>query len=354
MFIRSSHGLRYITRRSRPQALRALPNTHSPWRHGDIGATFTATSPSRGSTHEHLVRAFVRLRLPDGALRDLSGGDIIGRAWSAALPLNDPAVSEAHALVSLRGAVFKLLSLRGRFAVDGQVVPEVELVPGLRVHLTRDLYLEVDDLVLPEEVLALSGDGLAPQVLQGVCHLRVDPRPELHPGFAASADAFIWSDGLSWMMRLGQSGAPVPVDAGTAFEVGGRAFRFETTQLGVANHAATVGLGGVAAPLHLVVRYDTVHLHRDPDTPVLLDGLSARIVSELAIVKVPLSWEALARDLWPDEDDVEALRGRWDMALTRLRKKLRTHRVRADLVRADGTGNYELFLTRGDTVDDQT
>jgi hypothetical protein len=314
------------------------------------------------------MRAFVRLRLPDGSLRDLSGGDIIGRAWSAALPLNDPAISEAHALVSLRGASFKLLSLRGRFAVDGQVVPEVELVPGLRVHLTRELFLEVDDLILPDEVLALTGDGLAPQVLHGVCHLRVDPRPELLPGFAASADAFIWSDGLAWMMRLlptdvphplvGSPASPgllqTPVSAGTAFSVKGRQFHFTTTTLGVANHAATLGLGGVDAPLHLIVRYDTVHIHRDGDSPVLLDGLSARIVSELAIVKVPLSWEALAKDLWPDEDDVLALRGRWDMALTRLRRKLRNHRVRPDLVRTDGTGNYELLLMRADTVTDQT
>lgn len=300
------------------------------------------------------MRAYVRFRLPDGSLYDLGGGDIIGRTWSAALPLNDFAVSEAHALVSLRGACFKLLALRGRFAIAGQVVTEVELTPGLEVQLTRDLTLTVADVVLPDEVLALEGDGLACQVLLGVCHLKVEPRPELAPGFSPQAAAHFWSDGLRWMMRLHAQREVNEVGVGDTFQVGGARFTFTAMQLHAANQAATLGPGGVGAPLTLVVRYDTVHLHREGELPVLVDGISARIISELAIVKVPLGWEALAKEIWGDEDDVAVLRGRWDMALTRLRRKLRSQRIRPDLVRADGTGNYELFLLKGDTVDDQT
>ncbi len=64
------------------------------------------------------MRAFVRFQLPDGTQRDLYPGDIIGRLWSAALHVDDARVSEAHALVSLRGRELQLLALRGRFAVD--------------------------------------------------------------------------------------------------------------------------------------------------------------------------------------------------------------------------------------------
>ena len=39
--------------------------------------------------------------------------------WSAALHLDDPRVSEAHAMVSIRGSELKLLALRGRFQIDG-------------------------------------------------------------------------------------------------------------------------------------------------------------------------------------------------------------------------------------------
>lgn len=46
------------------------------------------------------MRANVRLLLSDGRSEVLGPGDIIGRMWSATLRLDDPHVSEAHALVS--------------------------------------------------------------------------------------------------------------------------------------------------------------------------------------------------------------------------------------------------------------
>ena len=64
------------------------------------------------------MRARVRLRLDSGEVRQLVSGDIIGRIWGAALRLDDPQISEAHALVSMRGTALKLLALRGRFVVD--------------------------------------------------------------------------------------------------------------------------------------------------------------------------------------------------------------------------------------------
>ena len=49
------------------------------------------------------MRPAVHLRLPDGRTAVLGHGDLIGRLESAALPLADPRISEAHAMVSLRG-----------------------------------------------------------------------------------------------------------------------------------------------------------------------------------------------------------------------------------------------------------
>ena len=63
------------------------------------------------------------------------------------------------------------------------------LAAGQRVRLAKDIVLEVLEVVVPSEVLALEGDGLARQVLGGVCSLRVAPRPEIVPGFAGDADA---------------------------------------------------------------------------------------------------------------------------------------------------------------------
>ncbi|MBL8784288.1 MAG: FHA domain-containing protein [Deltaproteobacteria bacterium] len=319
------------------------------------------------------MHAFVRVRLspaalavtdprsgPDDAprdLRELGAGAIIGRSSSCALGLRDPRISEAHAMVSLRGSSLKLLALRGRFAVGDKTVSEVELVPGLVVELARDLALEVVEVVLPSAVLGLEGDGLPRQILGGISSLRAGgPRPELAPGFSSDADALLFNDGLHWTLRLaGQA----PSDdrelvAGDTFELGQKTFRVVLVDLDVASHRATLVTGAFDPPLHLVVRYDTVHIHRVGEPSLALDGLLARIVSELATIRLPIGWDALAKDVWADEDDVLALRRRWDTSVARLRRKLREARIRADLVRADGTGNFELFLLPGDTVDDQT
>lgn len=302
------------------------------------------------------MRAFVRFRLPDGDIRELGPGDQIGRMWSAALSIPDPAVSEAHAMVSLRGSTLKLFALRGRFAVDHKPQTEVELAPGLVIQLTPDLTITVVELILPDAVLALEGDGLARQVLSGVASLRVRPRPELVPGLSSDSDATVWSDGLGWLVRLGPPSAAaeaMPLVEGDTFEAHGHRFTAVAVPLGHAGQAVTLGVG-VGEPLQLIVRYDTVHIHRESEPSLALDGISARIVSELAIVRLPVSWEAIGREIWDEEDDVVALRRKWDTAVARLRKKLRDHRIRPDLVRADGTGNFELFLQKGDQVVDET
>ena len=48
----------------------------------------------------------------DGDRHVLGVGDLIGRLPSAALVVDDPRVSEAHAIVSLRRAALHLLALR--------------------------------------------------------------------------------------------------------------------------------------------------------------------------------------------------------------------------------------------------
>ncbi len=306
------------------------------------------------------MRAHVRVRVdsgPPGTPGEtvvLASGDMIGRTWGAALRLDDPQISEAHALVSLRGDVLKLLALRGRFVVDDKPLSELELAAGQRVRLAKDIVLEVLEVVVPSEVLALEGDGLARQVLGGVCSLRVAPRPEIVPGFAGDADAVFWSDGGEWTMRLrGQaSGDDTPLVSGDVFAIDGR--RFQAVAVPLDSGPQTVGWDVLEAPLVLVVRYDTVHIHREIASSIALDGISARILSELATIALPVAWQSVANEIWPDEDDVLALRRKWDTSLARLRKKLRDSRIRQDLVRADGNGNFEIFLRATDRVDDQT
>lgn len=299
------------------------------------------------------MRVGCTFKLPSGELRELTSGEIIGRSWNAALRLPDPRISEAHALVSLRGSALHLLALRGRFAVADRPLQDVELRPGLVLWFTTDLALEVVDVVLPTEVLALEGDGLARHVLAGVSTLRTAPRPTLVPGLAAGGDAQLWHDGFGWVLRL-PDGEDRPLVAGDAFTLAGHAFRAVHVPVGHAGHSTTRAIGGIDRPLTLVARYDSAHILREDEPALVLSGHGARILSELATIRVPMAWEALARDLWPDDADPAALRRRFDAALARLRQKLRDARVRADLVRADGAGHVELYLHASDRVEDET
>ena len=118
------------------------------------------------------MRVLVRLWTPAGELCELSSGSIIGRLRSASLVVEDPRVSEAHALVSSRGDELRLLALRGRFLVDDTPRTEVALAPGQRVRLAEGLELRVVEVALPAAVLGVVGPGLAEQALLGVVSVR--------------------------------------------------------------------------------------------------------------------------------------------------------------------------------------
>ena len=300
------------------------------------------------------MRVFTRFRLPNGSTCELGHGDLIGRLPSAALHLDDARISEAHALVSLRGQDLKLLALRGRFAVDQKPVSEVVLRPGLSILIARDLELVVETVSLPKVVLGIRGEGMPQQVLAGTCSITMTPRPTLVPRYTGSAQAWIWSVGGNWRLRVGQ-GEATPLHMGDTFEVEGTGFEVVSVSLAQAGQIQTQALGAVGSTLRLIANYDTVHIHRDGEPVFALTGIAARIISELVACGAPVSWKAVAKEIWrnPDFEDHQ-LRRKWDISLTRLRGKLKEARIRPNLVRSDRSGNVEIFLEEGDQVEDRT
>jgi hypothetical protein len=295
-------------------------------------------------------RALVRLRLPDGTVADLGHGDLIGRVWTAALVMDDPRVSEAHAMVSLRGGELWLLSLRRRIAMEGRSLSEVRLEEGQRIELADRLELRVESVQLPAEVLAIEAPGLPRTVLPAVCSLRVRPKLLLSPRYEPDAPCRIWTTGDGW--RIEKEGKVQPLEPGQEWVLEGLRFRSLAMPLG--GTAATRLSGGVEPNLRIVAAFDTVQVHRGNEPPLVLGGVMARVLSELVTIGGPVSWEVVAREIWPDEPDTWALRKRWDVTLVRLRARLREARVRTDLVHADGTGQFELLLRDGDRVEDKT
>ncbi len=190
--------------------------------------------------------ARVDLKLPDGAVISAGPGSIVGRSFAADVRLDDGRVSEAHALISLRGCELTMLALRGRLRTLDRDVSRVVLSPGLRISLARDLDLLVQDVQLPKAVLAASittansapGEA-ATQVLTGVTSVVLAPKPHLATGVLANADALIFSDGLSWCARLG-AGPPQPIRAGSSLGVGDAVVRFANVDLDTLEAVETV------------------------------------------------------------------------------------------------------------------
>lgn len=298
------------------------------------------------------MRAHVRMRSPDGQTHALGPGDIIGRLATAALHLDDARVSEAHAMISLRGRELKLLALRGLFAVDGTPKEEVVLQAGMSLELARGVALHIEEVVLPEALLAIEGGGLPRQVLAGTASLVLKPRPALLPRYQGEAAAHIWDNGERWRIRIGAEPARDLVP-GDSWELEGRTFRVLRVDLEHGGQIPTQLDGAIHPRLRIVAAFDTVHIQIDGKPVLALDGISARIISELVAVGGPSSWDVIAGQIWSDEPDRAQLRRRWDISVARLRRKLREARVRPDLVRAGGTGQVELFLCSGDVVEDR-
>lgn len=293
------------------------------------------------------MRPHVTLRLPDGSLGIAAAGDLIGRLHSAAVHVDDARVSEAHALVSLRGDQLVLLALRGRFAVDGQPLERLVLTSGLRIHLARDLVIAVEEVVLPAGVLGLRGPDLPTQVLPAVASLSLSPEPRLTPRYTSKASATFWTTGDGWRVRVGD-GPARPLSSGDSVEVDRQTFEVVRLDLQAAAQDATRREGGLYEPLWVEAMFDVVRIHRGDTVAVTLSGLPARIVAELAEMGVPCGWEPLSEVLWSDDPHRHSRRRKFDLVLARLRRKLREAEVRQDLVQPDGCGNVQLLLYADD------
>lgn len=301
--------------------------------------------------------AHVVFRLPDGTQVVCGAGAIVGRSFAADVRLDDGRVSEAHALVSLRGRELVLLPLRGRLRVVGRDVARVVLAAGVDVELASGVVVGVVAVGLPRAVLAasLSGAGPAapPQVLTGVTSVMAEPTPHLEAGVQKHARALIFSDGLSWFVRVGD-GAARDVVAGDRVDVDvdGVVAAFVDVDIDTLAAVETAPLL-TETRLRVVSRFDSVEVFVGDERAAHLSGVPARIVAELLAFGGPVRWEMLAEALWSEPDvDKAVLRHRLDVALTRLRKRLAHAGVRRDFITAHRTGQIELVLAPGDRTED--
>ena len=301
---------------------------------------------------------FVDIATPSGQVGRVFPGGIIGRLVTAELQIADPRISEAHALVSLRGGVLKLLPLRGSIVLEGRTLGEIVLNAGQQIFLTDSISIDVRRVELPKQVLMLLGASERPIELSApIYSLLPDPSDngqlQVHAAYDKAALAHIWHNGEEMCLQFGQDKVQ-ELEIGARWMVGGRSLHIAALpRNSSANSTAPQVHESSRAPLRIVARYHTVHVHRRDCEPCVLTGKAAQILSELVILGCkPTAWELVAREVW-GKLERESLRPVWDRALARMRRHLRSAGIRESLVRPDGLGNIELVLMPDDEVIDE-
>ena len=291
----------------------------------------------------------VLLELEGGGLVSLRPGDLIGRHWRSALQLADERISEAHAMVSVRGGDLRLLALRGGVVVDGVLHADVLLEPGVHVELAPGMVLSVVEVHLPDRILGLEGPGLPATAFPGTCSLFLRPRPTLQRGHDAAAVGWFFDDGTHWFWTA-KGEAPVgPLMVGATVQAAGWKGQvvWRTLEAGL---PATLGVPASPQGLRVEAFYDTVRIFQDGALRIQVAGMQARLLSELAEIAEPIGWEHVAGEIWPGLEDRWSLRRRWDTTLRRLRRALADAGVRSDLITSDGTGSVSLVRYPDDEV----
>jgi len=298
---------------------------------------------------------YVIFQLPNGEVAKATPGSILGRLSSASVRIDDPRVSEAHALVSLRGSELKLLTLRGSIRVDGRRDADVILEAGLRIQLARGVELKVLAVELPSSMTALQiysqgktfGDAV--ELTRSVYAIIPQPEPRIVPRYVQGAPAHVWNTSDGWCIRLGER-ERIQLEAGATFAVAGFTVAVVSLPLPEAGMTETVFSDRGYTTLQIIDRDGTIHIHARGHDSLVLNGKPAQIISELISMEVLAPWYVVAGEIWPRTRDLKILRRNWDQCLNRLRKKLREGGIRDNLVNADGTGNIELFLLPGDAA----
>lgn len=305
-------------------------------------------------------QVIVRLASEAGAKPVVLGpGALIGRHGLCALRVDDPRLSEVHAVLRQRGRRMHLAAIGGVLRVGGAPIRDLQLRPGLRVQLLPGVILEVLTVARPAEVLALQVGDLPPQELVDGCYsvLR-SPVVDLVPGQLAGALAQVIDSGDSWRVLLPGGEAPV-LRPGKTFQV--RRVPIHALTLPTRSNRAWASVPGQWRADPLALRFEAqsevVHIERATRHDLALTGRSAELLRALHGAGGTLTPAALAQALWPAEEArfvvaPQAVRRRLARAVEELRTVLRSHGVRDDLVRDDGVGNVELYLLAQDGLRD--
>lgn len=263
-------------------------------------------------------------------------GNLIGRSAIARLRLQRPDISEAHAMISLRGGALWLLYLRRPASIDGRPVWELPLEAGVVAPLADGVALKVCGIWGAGEVLALQLGEHPPLALSGG-HQSLGADGVLVDGRLAGALAEVWwTDGEPWILVLGEAGAE-PALPERSWTTGGQELKVV-----LAPSAGTAWTQRVAVRPSTTVR-TSARLTRVEDelgASCELKGNSSLVCYSLAIRTRDqgkgVAWTAVGSALWGAKRAPFMWENMRNNVLYRLDQRLRAFGLRDDLIRREG------------------
>jgi hypothetical protein len=281
-----------------------------------------------------------------GEIFELGPGETIGRSHLAGMCIEDPRVSEAHALLSLRGDALMLLPLRGRFRVDQKVATEIILEAGMRVELAPDIEIECLEVIVPPILPGIEVPGLPPFVPVGTTSVWLDP-VRIARGYHGDANVVFWAVGTDWKATVGPT--VHCVEPGLEISFGDQSIRILETRL--RESALTRTRQVLKGSVTWRPGIDAVRLQSVDRAPVTIGGVPGRILNTLLRVEPSMHWHAIAAHVWPGDASMEqSLRKRFDVGLLRLRDRLSTV-IEDELITLNGHGMVTLQLRPHDVVE---
>ena len=254
-------------------------------------------------------------------LHRLAPGMVLGRG-QVGLPLDDPSVSEAHALCTHREEGLVLIALRGTLTVDGQDVDRVALTEGLELTLAPGVDLFVRAVHEPAVTLVLEAGGRRVRPPPGYGALT----PALTWDGSPADDTVLesWTQGAARFVRIG-AGAPLELAAGMSLHTVLGVFAVREVPAGGNRREATVRAHVLA--IDASVSPVTVAVQAGPDLVHPLPEGQALLVFTLAVLQRRSGREVTASDLkrglWAREAGRDVERDKLDKRLAALERRLR-------------------------------
>lgn len=257
----------------------------------------------------------VRLRLPDGRHAIVPPGAIFGRARRADVAFHEESVSEYHAALELRPDGYRLVALRGTIGVGGRDVDSASVCRGLRFFLGSYGPIEVEDVLEPTHVLALTGVERPAELLPPTCSIVGETRLRLVEGRVPGARLSFEARDDGWW-RVDEP-EPVPLTVGTLVRTGEHCLTVVAREIATVVKSPTLRRGD--ARWRFRVGRDALAVSEGATELAIRRGRLARLVWAVAVYG-PDTHDKLAEWVW-DSDEHRA-KASWFKALDDLRRWL--------------------------------